>query len=224
MTATFAPTRNPSFPYDVELTDRIDVTQFGKGYVQTRPHGLRPLRRVRLRWNVLTKDERDYIEDFAYRNRAEAFYWEPLDEEFSPLATTATLSQTSGGSLLARTYSVKYAYYDNTSGEVTKPSSAATLAISANNLVKVTVPVFPPSADRVRIYAVETPGTETLQDTVTTRTWTEPTGGLISGSALPTTNTLKVALIWRFVESPRFQKFKANRYSCETRLQELVVA
>lgn len=127
-----------------------------------------------------------------------------IDDRLLSNPTTApTLSQTSGGSLSARTYFVKYTWANDT-GE-TLASSESSLAISANNLIKVTVPIsntYPNGATKIKIYISTSTGTETLQDYMDiayqietgslywpSNAWTEPTTGLVSGTALPSSNT-----------------------------------
>lgn len=104
-----------------------------------------------------------------------------------------TLGSSSGGSLGGTTYYVKITYVTQ-SGE-TQPSSEVNLAVAANNLLTVKESTTAPTgAIGFNVYVSTSTGTETLQNSVGTpvtlgSTWTEPTSGLISGSALPSSNT-----------------------------------
>jgi hypothetical protein len=102
------------------------------------------------------------------------------------------LSQTSGGSNPQTTYYVKITWI-TPSGE-SLPSAEASLLVLANNVLNVTNPAgAPASAKGFNVYVSTSSGTETKQNgsipVATGTTWTEPTTGLISGSALPTANT-----------------------------------
>lgn len=133
-----------------------------------------------------------------------------IDDRKLPTPTTApVLSQTAGGALGARTYFVKYTW-ENDTGE-TIASSESSLAVSANNLLTITHPYTstygpPTGAKRVNWYVSTTTNTETKQGyswlpwaeeyelytfTIGAVTWTEPTTGLVVGSALPVSNTTK---------------------------------
>ena len=109
-------------------------------------------------------------------------------------AYAATLTQVDGSTLAARTYSVRYSYANDT-GETTV-SSAQSSAIAANKLLSFTIQSsneLPSGAKKVRIYAGTTAGAETLQAEINlpsrTLLWQEPVTGLVTGSALPASNT-----------------------------------
>ena len=107
-----------------------------------------------------------------------------------------SISQSAGGSLSGRTYFVKYTLV-NASGE-TLASSESSLAISANNLASVASPPSTLNATGWNVYVSTTTGTETKQNGSTPlaigTNWTEPTTGLIGGSALPSSNTTAIVL------------------------------
>ena len=112
----------------------------------------------------------------------------------------STFAQASGGSLPARTYYVRYSYM-NITGE-TLASTEETYSVSANNLMTLT-PGLPSGYAStystiggirgINVYVSTSTGTETLQFTIpypnTKISWTEPTTGLVTGRALPTSNT-----------------------------------
>lgn len=104
-----------------------------------------------------------------------------------------SLSQVAGGALAATTYFVKVTWL-NYWGE-TVGSTEVSVAVSANNVLKVTQPASAPaSAVFWNVYVSTTTGTEKLQTTgtnlpIATTSWTEPTGGLAGSTALPGSNT-----------------------------------
>lgn len=144
-----------------------------------------------------------------------------IDDRLLSNPTTApTLSQTSGGALASRTYYVKYAYRNDIGA--TLVSSEANLTVSANNLLKFDFPYTatygPPSGAKwVDIYIGTTAGTGTLQtsqpvawnqetETVLSQnfgpiTWTEPTTGLVSGAAMPSSNTTATIMKYLIYEN-----------------------
>lgn len=114
-----------------------------------------------------------------------------------------------GGALSSRTYYYRFAYR-NKSG-TTNASPSASIAIAANSLVKIaptgaptnsrpadssTTPIEVSGIDYIDIYVGTTSGSETLQTSISYPDffaqglgWTEPTTGLVTGAALPTSNT-----------------------------------
>lgn len=111
----------------------------------------------------------------------------------TPVASP-TLSSVAGGSLTATTYYVKITYVNNT-GE-TSPSPETSLAVALNNLLVVNSPSSVNNAIGYNVYVSTSTGTETKQNSLPISigtNWTEPTSGIISGSALPSANTTGVA-------------------------------
>lgn len=105
--------------------------------------------------------------------------------------TNGGLTQTSGGSLGAATYYVRSTWV-TASGETTGASETS-LAVSASNVLNVAAPGSPPAdATGWNVYVSTATGTETKQNSSpigTATAWVEPTSGLISGTAIPTSNT-----------------------------------
>ncbi len=99
------------------------------------------------------------------------------------------LSRMSGGTLAAATLYAKITYV-TASGE-TPPSAESSLAISANNLLRIASPVPPSPASAIgwNAYVSTSTGTEVLQNGATPiamgTAWTEPSSGLVTGSAAP---------------------------------------
>jgi len=117
------------------------------------------------------------------------------DRALNTPTTAPTLSQVSAGSLGATTYFARYTFA-NESGE-TSSSTNASLGVSANNLLKVTIGGTPPPGTRaVNIYIGTASGTEQWQGSfaypTTTLAWTMPATGLIASSTAPTSNTTHV--------------------------------
>lgn len=132
-----------------------------------------------------------------------------VDDRLLANPTTApVLTTTAGGSLNSRTYYVVYSWANDT-GE-TLYSSESTISVGANQLLTFTHPYTdtygpPTGAKLVNIYVGTSSGAETLQMAYPTAwqqetqdvstntfgpvTWTEPTSGLVSGAALPSSNT-----------------------------------
>ena len=104
-----------------------------------------------------------------------------------------TLSSVAGGTLAATTYYVKITYV-NAAGE-TLPSAESSLAVAADYVLSVASPAATSGASGWNVFVSTSSGTETLQNSspiAIGTAWQEPTTGLISGSALPTTSTFGV--------------------------------
>lgn len=101
-------------------------------------------------------------------------------------ATTPGLAQVAGGAIAGTTYFAKLAIV-GPGNIITQASSEASLAVSANNLLRILSPPLITGAIGWLPYASLTTGTETLQNSGTVipfgTNWTEPTGGLQSGAA-----------------------------------------
>ncbi len=101
-------------------------------------------------------------------------------------AAAPTLSSSAGGSLGARTYYAKITLV-TPAGEVA-PSAESNLALNANTLLNVASPTFALGVTGWNVYVGTASGNETKQNAspiAIGTAWVEPTGGLISGSALP---------------------------------------
>lgn len=100
--------------------------------------------------------------------------------------TAPSLSSVAGGSLGGTTYFAKITY-QTAQGE-TVPSGESSLAVAANNLLKVTSPSAAAGATGYNVYVSTSSGTETKQNTAPIAigtAWTEPTSGLIAGASPP---------------------------------------
>ncbi|MGG6461389.1 baseplate J/gp47 family protein [Solilutibacter silvestris] len=108
-----------------------------------------------------------------------------------PSPTNGALTASAAGALAAATYYVKSTWV-TASGE-TLGSAETSLAVGANNVLNVAAPSSPPpGATGWNVYVSTSTGTETKQNASTIAlgtAWVEPTSGLISGAALPSSNT-----------------------------------
>ena len=97
-----------------------------------------------------------------------------------------TLSSVAGGTLAATTYYVTITYV-NATGQ-TYVSAEASLAVAAGYLLSVASPPASAGATGWNVFVSTATGTETLQNSSPIpigTAWTEPTTGLIAGSAMP---------------------------------------
>lgn len=112
-----------------------------------------------------------------------------------------TCGSSAGGALGATTYYVRYTF--TTANGETQASPETTKAVAANNVLTVTSPTSPNSswtqissiATGWNVYVSTASGNETKQasNIAIGTNWTEPTSGLIAGTALPTSNTSGIA-------------------------------
>lgn len=105
-----------------------------------------------------------------------------------PLTGPAVTPNTASGTLAAATYYVKVTFW-NASGE-TVASPETTVVLSAQGNIAVASPMLQPaSASGYKVYISSSSGTETLQTTVTGFAPYSQSTPLVSGAALPGSNT-----------------------------------
>lgn len=113
--------------------------------------------------------------------------------QFTGPPTNGALTQTAGGTIAATTYYVESTWV-NANGE-TVGAVQTSLAVSANNVLNVAAPSnAPASATGWNVYVTTTSGSYTTAKQNTSAialgtAWVEPTTGLISGAAIPSSNT-----------------------------------
>ena len=113
--------------------------------------------------------------------------------------TNGALTATAGGTLAATTYYVESTWV-NANGE-TIGSAETSLAVAANDVLNVAAPGSAPTgATGWNVYVTVTSGSYTTAKQNTTAialgtAWVEPTTGLVSGAAIPATNTAYISLI-----------------------------
>ncbi len=131
---------------------------------------------------------------FNFARDGSQFYYYPDSTNSAPPAAPA-LSAVAGGTLAAATYYAKVTYV-GPNGE-TLASAESTLAVAANNLLKITSPAASGNATGYNVYVSKDPGgsgNETKQNTsaISIGTdWTEPATGLISGATPPGSTTTR---------------------------------
>ena len=113
----------------------------------------------------------------------------PAEWDVGPPPAAATLTSTSGGTLTATTYYVRISYLNASSVE-SQLSSEVSLNVAADYLLTVDSPAAQTGMTTYNVYVGTVAGSETLQNTTPINigtNWTEPTTGLISGTAAPVT-------------------------------------
>jgi hypothetical protein len=115
-----------------------------------------------------------------------------------------SLSQVAGGALSATTLFAKTTLV-SPSGETTA-SSETSLAVSANNLLRIASPASAGNATSWNAYVASTSGAEVLQNAAPIglgTNWTEPTSGILTGApASPSANTTGWDVFNLFVPDP----------------------
>ena len=133
------------------------------------------------------------------------------------------LTAVAGGSQSLRTIFAKFAW-KNSIG-TTSASPATSLAVPLNNLLKITLPFYPPSVTQAIIYATEgSAGTEKEQATLTVdRIWTQPDAALLVGTSdPPTENTATEAPTCKLVQdSLKIVRGIGTSYTASLELQEV---
>jgi hypothetical protein len=118
--------------------------------------------------------------------------------------SSPTLGETPGGSLTTDTYYVKITYV-NAYGSETDPSAEDSFTVADDNLLVVTSPAPSSGATGWNVYVSTSAGTETLQNSTPYAIgsdWTMPTSGLVTGAALPTSNSTGWEVFDIFVPDP----------------------
>lgn len=197
---TFSPPVGPSFVFAVRHQRRVRSFHSEAGYERITVENLRDPRLVRVQWNALTLDQLDETLSFfdQFEGRGGPFYWKlpAVRPVRSPLGLSPILDVTTSGSLLERNYYVAFSWYSSTLTQETRISAESMKVVDDNQLIVVSVPIYPAGVDRARIYASETSGSLTLQATITTTEWTEPGTGLVAGASPPTSNNLVPLIPW----------------------------
>lgn len=223
--ATFPLT--PEFAYVVVPQFATLTTRFEDGYVQLRAKLAKPRRAWKLVWKLATPDEAEQLHAF-YREQVGAagtFDYAPSDPIPRPYAAP-TLGSSTSGALGSRTRYAKFSWADATH-ETTPSVGYGTLAVGANNVLTVTVPLFPTNVTKAWVYVGATSAVLCKQDTAITTsagTWTEPDEGYNDAGASPlTTNALTETVTVHFAEDAlEISKNSAYSYSMTCTLEELL--
>lgn len=177
----------------------------------------RPRRTLRMRWVGNTRTAMEYLVSFFQRHKGNAgrFYY-AWPEFVARCDVAPTLEAVVSGAQAERTITCCFCW-KNAAG-VTTASPTGTLLIPANSLVKVTVPVYPPSITQAVIYASQTgAGTEQEQAIITnTLTWTQPDAPLLTGTgAPPTANTATETPLMKARSNPPYEVIRGVGVSYE---------
>lgn len=184
--------------------------------------------RCRRKWPnlvYLTNSEsaRGYVEDFFRRNVgiAARFYFQ-FPEHVAAPGVAPALTAISGGAQAQRSITVRYSW-KNSSGQTTA-SPTGTLVVPASYLVRVTLPVYPPSVAQATIYAAEDdPGNEQEQTVLSlTRVWTQPNAALLElTSSVPSANSAVESPTCKLSSSPRITRGVGRSWTLALSLEEV---
>ncbi len=199
----FTPKIGPSFGIQTRNVFRADRQTSHKGYEMMRPLGIRRHPPIAVKWDALTKPEMDDILSFfdSMSGSLGPFSYTPVDTVTGTEGMTPVLSEVTGGALVSQgTYFVRFAWFKTVGGLETSGSKEASFSVADNKLLSVKVPIFPLAVTEWRVYVGAVTGDAELQaGTETTRTWTMPVGGRVTGGANPpTSNNLKVSRFFTF--------------------------
>jgi hypothetical protein len=177
-----------------------------------------------LRYHCPTRSSFEYIDSFFQTlvGPAARFNYQ-LPEFASKPYAAPTLTAVVAGAQGSRTIFAKIAW-ETASGR-TEASPAASLAVPANSLLKVTVPVFPPAVTGAVIYATQgSAGSEVEQTVLTnTTTWTQPDAALLTGTAAPLSANTALKTILAKLVSGTFgsTRLQGQTYVVELELEEV---
>lgn len=221
-------TLTPEFTFKSQQNFRTLKTPFESGADQVRAIWPKPKRRWTLQWKHATPSEAELLRAF-YRDHfgpATSFTYTPPDNIPRPYLGP-TLSQTTGGSLGARTVYAGYTWADSSDNETKISYIVPSLSVSTGYLLTVTPPDFPTGVDKAFVYCGNGPTGLYQQATAITTsgaTWTEPTGGWsAAGSSEPSSNSLQETVTVRFAEdSLDVIKLNAQVYSMQVVIEEIL--
>jgi len=162
----------------------------------------KPLRTYRLKYRAQARAAYEYVESFFNRLVGQAARFDFEIPEFVPSPDKGPgVEAVAGGTQGSRTIYAIYSW-KNANG-ITRGSPAASIAVPANNLLKITLPYYPPSVTQAVIYATQgAAGTEQEQTILTNlKTWTQPDAPLlVLTSSPPSENTAKEKIVARMVD------------------------
>lgn len=171
--------------FSVEPEFQVEEDQRELGNISSTAVADKPRRILRCRWVGTTRAAMEYVASFFQRHKGSAgrFYYAWPEFVAHPDAAP-TLEAIAGGTQAERTITAQFAW-KNSAGKTTA-SPTQTLLIPASNLVRVTVPVYPPNISQCVIYATQTGGTPQEQTVLTgPLTWTQPDAALLLATADP---------------------------------------
>jgi hypothetical protein len=212
---TFTPEANglkPQRQYTIEPEFQVEEDERELGNLTSTAVADKERRVLRFRWVCETRAAMDYVVAFFRRHKGPAgrFYYAWPEFVAHPDAAPI-LEAVASGTQAERTITCRFAW-KNTAG-TTLPSPTATLLVPASSLVKVTVPVYPPSVSQCVIYASESgAGTEQEQTVLTDLlTWTQPDAALLLATAdPPTANTATETPLMKAGGNPPYRITRGN--------------
>jgi microcystin-dependent protein len=112
-----------------------------------------------------------------------------------PVSAPTLATATTGGSLGAATYYVKYTWVTAAGESMPSPEKSIVVPTgTSTNTVTVTIPSLPNGVTKANIYMSTATGTETLQGNTTSTSYTR-TAALVAGAALPTSYVFSLGKI-----------------------------
>jgi hypothetical protein len=192
--------------YPIEPTFQVEEDERELGNITSVAVADKPRRVLRMRWVADTRAASEYVISFFLRHKGSAGRFYYAWPEFVPSPDAApTLEAVVSGAQAERTVTARIAW-KNSAGR-TLASPVGTLLIPANNLVKITVPVYPPSVSECVIYASDTGGTPQQQTILAgPLTWTQPDALLLLATAdPPTANTATETPLMKAVGEPPYR-------------------
>lgn len=183
------------------------------------------LRAWQFHYRAFTRDAHDYLMGFYNAEVGSGGRFLYQLPEFVPSPFEApVLEAIAGGVQPQRSITVRFTWL-NDAGE-TKASPTGTLLVPANNLLKVTLPVFPAGASKAIIYAAQDdPGNEQSQVTLVDndRFWIQPDAPLLLlTTSPPTENTAAELVTCKFGrQSLRIARGIARIYDATLTIEEV---
>jgi lysophospholipase L1-like esterase len=107
----------------------------------------------------------------------------------NPTTPPAIATATSGGTVPAGTYYVKYTWISSSGGETAASSEASVTTTGSTSTITVTVPSLPAGCSQTNIYISSSSGSETYQGNTTTTTYTQSAAITTTGNGTPTIST-----------------------------------
>lgn len=222
---TFAPESNGlklQRPFEIEPRYNVVEDDYELGNVKSYAVAQRELRSFGVQYRAFTRAASEYWRSFFQRNVGPAARWLWTLPEYVPTPDAGpTLEAVVSGNQAERTIFVLFAW-KNANG-TTLGGAASSLLVPANNLIRVTVPIFPASVNQAVIYATQgAAGTEQEQVTMTNvRTWTQPNGDLLLATTdPPTTNTALEQAKCKLDKTYRMRRLIGTAYEFEARFLE----
>lgn len=179
------------------------------------------LRSLDLTYRTNQSAAEEYVRSFFDRNVGPvARFLFPFPEYVPSPDAAPTLTAIVSGNQAQRTISVSFAWKNSTG--TTRGSPAGMLVVPANNLIKVALPIFPPSVNQAVIYATQIASVLEEQTTLTnTRAWTQPNAALLTGTAdSPTANTAKETPLCRLIDSYSLTRGDGLTWELSLRIEE----